>query len=300
MISSVEDLSPRIAQWLDQTGYPLEMRTLKALGNMADWQVQANEYFVDVSTGTPREVDINLFCVSMENPWKPLPVDIEINVVIECKTASSPWIILRRNVGSDNDYPVELVGSPLLDLADPTAIHWRRTQKRSSDGAFVRAAADYFSRFFPKHGEPGYAIIDGFAKPNSRDGSYDAVRQAVSSCINVAAPTYLSHSRFAFYWFFPVVVTSARLFEASLDVHTDRLTVNEVERTRVNVSHDATNQFRVEVVNQSALPTLLRDIETCPGVLAEFLGTCDSDLIEILDGEEFIIDARPTVIGHKK
>jgi hypothetical protein len=116
----------------------------------------------------------------------------------------------------------------------------------------------------------------------------------------VAAPAYLSHSRFAFYWFFPVVVTSARLFEASLDIHTDRLTVDEVDRARVDVSYDAINQFRVEIVNQSALPSLIRDIETCPGVLAEFLGTCDSDLIEVLEGQEFVIDARPTVIGHDK
>jgi hypothetical protein len=295
-----ENLSTKIAEWLNDTGYPLEMRTLRMLSGMEDWEIRANEYVVDVSTGASREIDLNLFCISLDNPWNPLPVDIEINVVIECKTTSSPWVVLRRYARDDGNYPVATSGTPLLDLEGPTSIHWRRTQPGANSDAFVRAAGNYFSRFFPKYAEPGYAIIDGLKKPNSRDGSYDAVRQAVSSCINVAAPAYTTHSRFAFYWFFPVVVTSARLFDASLDAHTNSLTVCEVERTRVVVPCEATDQFQVEVMNEAALPSLIRDIETCPGVLAEFLGTCDSDLIEILGGKDFVIEARPTVIGHNK
>ncbi|QJY45585.1 hypothetical protein [Pseudonocardia broussonetiae] len=295
-----EELTTRIASWLTETGHPFEMLATRSVASAlagTEWRVISNIFHEDLETNKPREVDIELHWISaLEEVESRLPLSVELQVLIECKTAAEPWIILRH--GPDESRPWTSRARPLLDVSYLSgAVNWSQYQAGTSMDPLLSSLSDHLESHLPAHQSPGYAIMDAF---KDRKSSYDAVRQAVASCINAAATVHLSYSVPAVSWYFPVVLTSARLFEASLADASDDLDIREVERTSVLASLPGATDCVVTIVRPPALVSLTDDVKDIEHVVEDFLSRSSPDMVRVAANEPFLISSSPPHIAERR
>jgi hypothetical protein len=85
-----EDPIPRIRKWLEEQGYPLEMKVAR-LFQEAGFSVSSAEYYVDPEEGKPREIDV---IASMATTIS--GVSFQLAYTVECKSSKkSPWVCFR-------------------------------------------------------------------------------------------------------------------------------------------------------------------------------------------------------------
>jgi Holliday junction resolvase len=78
----------KITAWLNEQGYPLEMRVASAL-QQRGYRVVQSEYFFDPESGDSREIDVVAFKQKKTNG-----VLFRISLLIECKRSTDkPWIL---------------------------------------------------------------------------------------------------------------------------------------------------------------------------------------------------------------
>lgn len=96
-----EDLIPKIRKWLDEQGYPLEMKVARNFQE-AGFSVSSSEYYIDPDEGKPREIDV---IASMET--KISGVSIQLAFTVECKSSKeSPWVCFRAGRKQQRDASV--------------------------------------------------------------------------------------------------------------------------------------------------------------------------------------------------
>ena len=77
------DLSEKLAKWLSQHGYPLEMRVASIARKQTRFEIRQGWHYIDPERGSSREIDV--VCTASE------PKGIaEINFIIECKATTKP------------------------------------------------------------------------------------------------------------------------------------------------------------------------------------------------------------------
>ena len=85
-----EDLIPKIRNWLDEQGYPLEMKVARSFQG-AGFSVSSSEYYLDPDEGKPREIDV---IASMETTIS--GVSFQMAFAVECKSSKkSPWVCFQ-------------------------------------------------------------------------------------------------------------------------------------------------------------------------------------------------------------
>lgn len=85
-----EDLIPNIRTWLDEQGYPLEMKVARNFQE-AGFSVYISEYYLDPDEKKPREIDV---IASMKAKFS--GVTFELAFAVECKSSKeSPWVCFR-------------------------------------------------------------------------------------------------------------------------------------------------------------------------------------------------------------
>lgn len=194
-------LEQKITSWLETQGYPLEMHVAKAFQG-AGARVIQSEYYVDGTSAEPREVDVVA-------SWQDEIDDILVRVilVIECKTSKDkPWVLFV---------------SEKARLA-PSARVSQRAASRLGRAALLKIsrkkAVQGLSLFqLPNH--PGYSLTQAFT--SGHDVCYAAATAAANATAALAAETDSQRTRLGRFdileVIFPVVVTEARLFAASLE-----------------------------------------------------------------------------------
>ena len=78
---------PKVQEWLEKTGFPLEMAAAAAL-RRAGFFVRQSSTYPDAQTDKGREIDV----VASDSDWLG---DLETAFVIECKASRKPWVVLR-------------------------------------------------------------------------------------------------------------------------------------------------------------------------------------------------------------
>lgn len=215
--TSRSELAQKVAGWLGQQGYPLEMRTLQAL--LANGiSTQPSWYYTDVESGQQRETDLLVSVRSTAEGRD--PASVSLHAAIECKSGDKPWVVLTssqsslgvtsrraqrfhtfdRHVFSELARDADLV-APLLDGYRPQGY------------AFVRALGS--SNHDPVHG----AIL---AAVKAVAGVQYWLRQA--SELTEYAPTRSL--------ILPIVVVDAPLFSGALD-SAGELAITEVQSATV-------------------------------------------------------------------
>lgn len=81
------DVTPKIREWLQKTGYPLELRVGRRF-QAAGWHVNYSRWFRDIRTRKARALDVQAIVGAV----KPQEASFFFSLCVECKTSTHPWI----------------------------------------------------------------------------------------------------------------------------------------------------------------------------------------------------------------
>jgi hypothetical protein len=260
-------LQQQVESWLIKTGFPLEMGTVEAFRAGLDpheWEFMANQYYVDRESGQVREIDLQLSCVQF-GPGGNTQLTVFSDFVIECKSTTSPWVVLANSV----EKPARL---PLADF-----VNARRFWRYHGPGGYLRDAGIKLTAIKPRLGrEPevvGYGVTEAFKASNSRDAAYSAMQQVVSAAHHVSAQFFdgWDDASPAIASICPIVVTSSPLFAAGIDRATGSLSTSPIDRASVFIPDRNSHPRLVHVVNYHALKNLVDDLAAHDAAVAALL-----------------------------
>jgi len=207
-------LESKISEWLQNQGYPLEMRVASVFRETG-FLVSQSEYYVDPDSEESREIDV----IAYDSKFIKSKT-VRITFVIECKASrDKPWVLFTsaaRRIPSRSRV-VQRAASKL----------GTRLLRHISDSEEIQDL-----KIFQLPASPAYGMTQAFTSGN--DICYSAVMSvAKASLASISkadqVPKALSIlGRFGtFEIVFPVIVTEARLFEACLS-ESSTLEVSEV------------------------------------------------------------------------
>lgn len=182
-------LADKIIEWLNSTGFPLEMEAASAF-RAAGFDVRQSAVFPDSQSDKGREVD-----VLAQDP--DLIGIIEISFVVECKSSSNPWVVFTSE-DALSGY------NRLLAFAMTSGAAKDALAKRIGKGLWE----SHISR--PERG--GYGFRQALRKDS--DPAYTAAIGAVKACHGIAQDR-VSSAIPLLAFAFPVIVVDSPLFECS-------------------------------------------------------------------------------------
>lgn len=234
----VENLSDYVKKFLNESGYPLEMRVARAF-KRAGFHVEQARTYIDLDTGVLREMDV----LARKRQATSASASVELRMVIECKHSekSKPWLLF---VGDTRFYrshehfnSLDIIGESDLRLAE------------------ARAADDL--PIISHVGNIAYRV--GTAGP--RDDAFSAVRQVNGAVVGIkddlAGPSDLTEDPVVVV-VVPVIVTDAPLFECRLD-EANEVTATPVDKGLLLARLRAEDRLHsVWIVNSSGIDAFVR------------------------------------------
>lgn len=191
----------KITNWLETQGYPLEMHVAKAFQSVQARVIQS-EYYVDGLSAETREIDV---VASWQDEFDDILVRVQL--VIECKSSKDkPWILFE---------------SEKTRLAPPARVAQRAASKLGR-AALLKLSQEKAIQTLPLFQLPkrtGYSLTQAFT--SGHDVCYAAATAAANAAAAAASEPDNQKTRLGrldiLEVIFPVVVTEARLFTASLE-----------------------------------------------------------------------------------
>jgi len=155
------DLNKKIKDWLDEQGYPLEMRVASSFQKKG-FRVIQSEYFEDHESGKMREVDV---VAHLQHEYDDILVQLQL--VIETKQSKHPWVLFC---------------SESIKLSDPARVAQRSSCSKGK--LFLRSIAKKKAIFnlpiFAIPICPAYALTQAFTQRT--DASYSALVSVSKAC----------------------------------------------------------------------------------------------------------------------
>lgn len=208
-------MEDRIRKWLEEQGYPLEMRTAAALRDAGFRPIQS-DYYRDIESQDWREID-----VIGEQTWEKRQTgscNVRIMFVIECKASrDKPWLLFTSSKSSIAG-PARIVQR----VSTPLGHAWLSSicQRQEIQDLLLFSVTE----------TPAYGITQAFS--SGADVTYAAAIGAAKAAIAYAHGTRVG-SRQLEDWaviIFPMIVTEARLFSCSYDETAEgRINIEEVK-----------------------------------------------------------------------
>src|SRR6056297_2787184 len=157
------DLTERVAGWLEEQGYPLEMRTAKVVRDAGLRGVQG-AYYPDPESGAQREIDI----VAHTGDLTGL---LSLSLVIECKASrDKPWVLFTSEQNEQGK-------NRLFSFAVSTKVG-----REGLAGMLLEdELAD--STWFVRPGRTAYGVTQAFT--TGVDVPYAAVMNALKAAISI-------------------------------------------------------------------------------------------------------------------
>jgi len=199
-------VTEKVREWLQKTGFPLEMQAAAAFRS-AGFDVRQSFTFPDPQSDKGREIDV---LAQDSDHWLGV---IEVSFVVECKSSQNPWVVLTSDDALSNYN--RLFAFAVTSGAARSALSDRLTDlgqltpyiERPSRGGYG------FRQAFGKESDPAYSAAIGAMK-----ASRGVAQDRVSSTIPKLA--------FAF----PVIVVDSSLYECSL-AENEELKLTEVPQS---------------------------------------------------------------------
>lgn len=193
---------------MKSTGFPLEMAAANAFRH-AKFEVRQSSTYVDPETGKGREIDV----VVTDQDWIGA---VEIGFVLECKSSTRPWVVLRSEDAFAN-YHRFWAFAPMTKSAQDALV-----SKTPGLGSSSLASMKYIER----SSEGGYGLRQAL---DGADQAYAAAMGAVKACVHlVKEREALSYKPAAIY--FPVIVVDSPIFECTLQANGE-LALEEVSHS---------------------------------------------------------------------
>jgi hypothetical protein len=244
----------QVKNWLNEQGYPLEMRTASALRKVG-FEVTQSALYTDQETGKPREIDVLAVYPDYVGVTR-------IAFLVECKSPKKPWVLLCNPEvlsGYHRVYSFAAINKNAVEamIAEPVF-------KAFIDGC----------PWFRKDKLTGYALRAAFT---DKDIAYDAtigVAKASMDFVNSAKDYQQSLA-------FPIIVIASPLVRCVLDKDGE-LQLEEVTQGEVFFKYDLADQFRscVRVVTLEGLPDFAREAWQVAGFVRSQLVEAEAKLWE--------------------
>lgn len=155
----MSELEEKVKTWINEQGYPLEMRVAKEFRKNG-FIARQSEYFIDHESGDSREID-----VIASRQRKIGEILVRVTVCIECKVAKKhPWIIF---CSQDTR-----IAKPAAVVQRPATMLGNEFLDRIAENKYA-----HNTPFFKLENRNGYSVTEAFT--SGKDNAY-------SSCISVA------------------------------------------------------------------------------------------------------------------
>lgn len=254
-----DDLTARMEKWLDEQGYPLEMRATRVL-RASGVTASPSWYFTDPETGQQRESDI------LAEAREPIDdfTSVQVLATVECKSSNAkPWILLRDHVS---------LGRKGRIAHRFTAPSHEWYQELLDDPELQ--SAPLLGGYEPY----GFALVRAFAGGNE-DVAYGAMLATAKAALGVCAwlddvaPLSRSATSFRLYsTVLPVILIDAPLYECWLDKDGEVL-LRPTKRGTViwgyQMNLDVAPRTIVTILTMEALADFGSDMEATAKRLAE-------------------------------
>lgn len=155
------DLNKKIKDWLNEQGYPLEMRVASNFQNKGFHVIQS-DYFEDHESGKMREVDVVAYLQDEIDD-----ILVRLQLIIECKQSKHPWLLFC----SEN-----------LKLSDPARVAQRSTCDKGELFLLLlsKNSSIHNLPIFKLPKCPAYALTQAFTKKT--ETSYSALVSLSKAC----------------------------------------------------------------------------------------------------------------------
>lgn len=259
MASTVE----AVKNWLDKSGFPLEMRVAKKLVE-AKFGFRQGMYIDDPTESVSREIDIHAWKVIGSYP-------LRINFIIECKQSSKPFLLFKYPQMTGNSF-IEYLPKINQHFTNPVGLSYLRHLELYLEGG---QSLEMFSSF----SSSGYALKAAHIDKDNKDYAYQAVMQTVNGCLSFKANLdklgipYKMNSigemlNFA-EWIIPVVVIEAPLFEVYLDLDGE-IQVKQITKGLLSWFHPKVGNLSVQVLTADEVGQFLENVELSVAKIQRF------------------------------
>jgi len=259
----------QIKKWLEDQGYPLEMRTASEL-RKAGFDVTQSELYTDQETGKAREIDVVALYPDHVGVTR-------LAIFLECKASKKPWLLLCD--------PQVLAGYNRVRsfaAVDQNAI--KAMHERPVFDVLMSACP-----WFRKDELTGYSLRSAFSE---KDIAYEATLGAAKASIDYVNGAKDYQQTVAF----PVIVIASPLIRCSLDKDGE-IQLEEIIEGEVFVKYDLVKPFRtcVRIVTLAGLPEFARRAWQVAGILRAQLADGEAKLWERQFSSPYPTDLRRLV-----
>lgn len=252
--STGKGLIASVQSWLDEQGFPLEMKTASAFRS-AGFEVRQSSYYIDPESGKGREID-----VLATDPDPYMIGATRIVFVIECKTSKKPWLLLQS--------PDTLIGY----------------LRYAAFGVLSESALKAFLQhqewienlpWLKKPPLAGYAFRQALG---DKDVAYSAVITVAKACKDIVGQED-GFPRFTLA--FPVIVIDSPLISCSM-LKNGKLRLKEVDSGEFLFLMAVPNHFGscIRVVTESALPAFAKEAKQAATKFRAAFTPLESDLFD--------------------
>ena len=252
-----ENLESKVKNWLESTGFPLEMKVAAEFRSVG-FDVRQSASYADQQTDKAREIDV------LATDPDELGI-VRISFVIECKASSKPWVILCSESALENYNRLLAFG-----LTSPAA--------RESLAEGIPRAHSRVSRFVLIENRAGYGMREALGSKEN-DPAYAAANSVLKACHSLTRqdnPNQTDRLCFSF----PVIVVDSPLFECTLTSE-GGLHLKEVQKSAFLFSTRLPDSVGclVHVVTSEELPRFARWAKDLAGALRQDFGHKEIDAL---------------------
>lgn len=233
-------LTKNIAEWLNKTGFPLEMEAAAAFRE-AGFDVRQSATFADPQADKGREIDV----LAQDPDWIGI---LDISFVVECKSAQKPWVVFMSDDVLTHANRLNAFG---IQSGAARAI----LAKRISMG--IRRELPLVSAYIERPNRGGYGFRQAMGGEN--DQAFSAAIAALKACHGVVqdgGEGQLPRLAFAF----PIIVVDSPLFECERNLEGE-LVLTEVQKSEFLFSAHIPHQVGccIRVVKREYLTEVARE-----------------------------------------
>lgn len=201
-----ENITQKLRNWLDKTGYPLEMKVAKAFKER-DMLSSMSSYYTDYETEKNREIDIVSRQYDNYEPFHASSAaiaEVEVLSTIECKSHQGTWVFFKNTKLSRYDFECSLLNNDAKKLFFKS----KNEIKNNLFYKLLESSATGVTEAFSQKDTP-YTATMGALKAAEAELILAFEREKKCHLDKEVEITTAS-------CIFPIVITDAKLFEVSL------------------------------------------------------------------------------------
>ncbi|EMB9230168.1 MULTISPECIES: hypothetical protein [Vibrio] len=255
-------LSNKVLEWMNKTGFPLEMKTALSFRKQS-FDVYQSHYYKDFESDKSREIDVLALHIDQNSTGI-----VDIAYVMECKASKKPWVVLKGDTLSDSYHRLNS-----FCIASDAG-------REAFADKLVNGELSYIRDYTEKSKYAGYDFRQ--AMGGDHDPAYGAAIGVIKACLGyIKDRTCNMPDRLCYC--FPVIVVDSPLFECSLN-QDGELELQEVQRSCFQFSsyHPERVSTTVTVITKSELDKFSSEAEMVAESIRHEFAAKERELFEKL------------------